>query len=91
MNNILTDFMEQDQSSYEYRVWQDNGGHHQAYLDQKCNRKKDCSNKAEYTILYSSQTYSEECACETHAEDCRKYPGQYKIVPYISEILKPFV
>jgi hypothetical protein len=32
-NYIGDDIWEQDQKNYEYRVWEDSGGHHQAYLD----------------------------------------------------------
>jgi hypothetical protein len=42
---------EGDQEHYEYRIWKDTGGHHQAYLDRKCNAVKDCPNRAEYTVL----------------------------------------
>lgn len=80
-----------DQESYEYRIWKDDGGHHQAYLNRKCNEKKDCPNDAEYTVLIYNQNYSEDCACSEHVTTYKKYPGQYRIVPYISEILKIFV
>jgi len=35
-----------DQEYYEYRLWTDNGGRHQAYINKKCNMKKDCPNDA---------------------------------------------
>lgn len=62
---------EEDLEHYDYRVWRDNGGHHQAYLDRKCNAKKDCPNKAIYTRLHHSDEdgqFTESCCCEEHKE-----------------------
>ena len=56
---------EQDQASYEYSQWKEAGGHHQAYLNRKCNIKKDCPNSAIYTYLFSDD-FSEDCSCEEH-------------------------
>ncbi len=77
-----------DQAAYEYRVWVDNGGHHQAYLDRKCNAIKDCPNKAIYTQLINEH-FTESCFCETHKETHNYSNG--KLVPYIPNVLKPFL
>lgn len=78
---------EQDQSSYEYRVWCDSGGAHQAYLNKTCNMKKDCPNKAVYTRLINDN-FSEECCCEEHK---RKDGGSIKHVKFITQVFKPFL
>jgi len=77
-----------DQEMYEYRLWQDAGGHHQAYLDRKCNFVKDCPNRAEYTQLISSD-FTEGCSCEEHKE-LWGY-GNSKLTKFIPNILKPFL
>lgn len=78
-----------DQTSYEYRVWRDYGGHHQAYLDRKCNAKKDCPNQAIYTRLRDQEEFTEDCYCEEH-----KILNTYfdsKLTKFIPQILKPFL
>lgn len=81
-----------DQYHYEYRVWKDNGGHHQAYLDRKCNAKKDCPNKAVYTRLHNGDEdgqFTEECCCEEHKE-----VGAYSnssLTKFIPNVLKVFL
>lgn len=79
---------EEDKESYEYKVWKDTGGHHQAYLDGMCNSIKDCPNKAIYST-YNYERFSEDSCCEEHG-DTRKYSG-YKLVPFISNKLKVFL
>jgi hypothetical protein len=77
-----------DREEYEYRLWKDNGGHHQAYLDRKCNFVKDCSNKAEYTQIISND-FTEGCCCEEHKE-LWGY-GNSKLTKFIPNVLKPFL
>jgi hypothetical protein len=77
-----------DQTSYEYRVWKDDGGHHQAYLNGKCNAEKDCANKAVYTRLMGDD-FTENCFCEIH-KDTRGF-SNYKLVPFIRNELKSFL
>lgn len=36
----------QDKESHDYRMWCDQGGHHLAYLNKKCNSVKNCCNAA---------------------------------------------
>lgn len=81
---------ERDQKAYEFRVWQDGGGHHAAYINRKCNIEKDCPNTALYTILYSGQDFSEDCACEEHAEEYKQY-ANYKVIKFIPHVLKAFL
>ncbi len=81
------DSWEDDQRSYEHRVWIDDGGHHQAYLDRKCNSRKNCPNKAVYTI-YINDRFSEDSTCEEHK---RKEGGSYSLVPFIRHELKVFL
>lgn len=78
----------EDQEAYEYRVWKDKGGHHQAYLDKKCNFVKDCPNKAVYTQLISGD-FTENCSCEEH-KHLWAY-GNSKLTKFIQNILKPFL
>jgi hypothetical protein len=77
-----------DQESYEYRLWCDNGGHHQAYLNKKCNIKKDCPNIAIYTLLHDHNEFTEEALCEEHKD--RKYSNS-TLTKFIPNILKPFL
>jgi hypothetical protein len=79
---------ERDQKAYEYRIWKDNGGFHQAYLDRKCNFEKDCPNEAIYTQLISDD-FTEGCCCEEH----KKLYGysNSKLTKFISNTLKPFL
>lgn len=79
---------EDDQKSYEYNVWRDNGGHHQAYLNRKCNSIKDCPNDAIYTLLHNDIDFTENSFCEEHKN--RKY-GNSTLVKFISNTLKPFL
>jgi len=79
---------EEDQEAYEYRVWKDNGGHHQAYLDKKCNFVKDCPNTAIYTQRISGE-FTENCTCEEHKE-LWNYMNA-KLVKFIPDVLKPFL
>jgi hypothetical protein len=77
-----------DLEMYEYRIWKDTGGHHQAYLNRKCNFVKDCPNRAEYTQLISGD-FTEGCACEEH-KTLWDYANS-KLVKFISNVLKPFL
>lgn len=74
---------------YEYRVWKDSGGHHQAYLDRKCNAVKDCPNRAEYTIRVSGD-FTEDCCCEEH-KNTRNNAINCTKVKFIPNVLKPFL
>lgn len=87
-DNVARDKWAEDQSAYEYRVWTDDGGHHQAYLDKKCNAIKDCPNKAIYSKFHNDE-FRENCMCEEH----KNYYGSVgdKTFPFISNILKPFL
>ena len=58
---------EQEFEAYEYRLWIDAGGHHQAYLNGVCNAIKNCPNKAIYS-LFNDEVFSEECRCEEHID-----------------------
>lgn len=78
----------EDQEAYEYRVWKDDGGHHQAYLDKKCNFVKDCPNKAVYTQLISDD-FTENCCCEEH-KHLWAY-GNSRLTKFIQNMLKPFL
>lgn len=80
---------EQDQESYEYRVWCDTGGHHQAYLDGKCNTVQNCMNKAIYTVRLSDE-FTEDCCCEAHATSW-KHALNADLIKFISNTLKPFL
>ena len=77
-----------DQEAYEYRVWKDEGGHHQAYLDRKCNAVKNCQNEAIYTHLVSDQ-FTEDCTCEEHKEFWMY--ANSKLTKFIPNVLKPFL
>lgn len=77
-----------DQTAYEYRVWKDNGGFHQAYLNRQCNFAKDCPNKAVYTQLISDE-FTEGCCCEDH-KDLLTY-GNSKLTKFIPHVLKAFL
>lgn len=79
---------DKDQACYEYRVWLDDGGHHQAYLDGKCNNKKDCPNKALYTLLHNDTEFTENSFCEEHKDN--KY-GNSTLTKFIPNVLKPFL
>lgn len=70
MGPIDRDHWEEDQRWYEYRVWKDTGGYHQAYMDGKCNAIKDCSNDAIYTVLHGGEDdeFSEGAHCEEHKD-----------------------
>jgi len=80
---------EQDQTSYEYRVWVDSGGFKQAYLNKKCNSEKDCPNKAVYTV-YMYEEFTEECCCEEHKARFNN-SRIYKLVPFIANVYKPYL
>jgi len=56
---------EKDKEIYEYQIWREEGGLHQAYLAGKCNAIKNCSNDAVYTIFYEDE-FTENSCCETH-------------------------
>ena len=79
---------ESDLEGYEYRVWCDEGNHHQAYLNKKCNFVKDCPNQAVYTQLIS-KNFTENCCCEDH-KDLFAYSNA-QLVKFISNTLKPFL
>lgn len=85
-----------DQTAYEFRIWKDTGGYRQAYLNRRCNEKKDCPNEAVYTVLYHDKEYSDKCCCQEHASEydwtnTGPNPNAYKLVPFISDTLKAFV
>jgi hypothetical protein len=80
---------DEDQKYYEYMIWKDNGGHHQAYLNGKCNAEKDCFNKAVYTRFHNDTEFTENCACEEHKE-LRSYSNS-KLTAFIPNVLKPFL
>lgn len=79
---------EKDQEIYEYMVWDRNGGRHQNYIDGLCNFIKDCKNKAIYTQNLSDE-FTENCCCEEHKNKSNPVNGEF--VPFISNILKPFL
>lgn len=88
-NDIIEeDQWERDQTMYEYIVWKDAGGHHQAYLNRKCNFVKDCPNQATYTQLISGE-FTENCCCEEHKE-LFGYSNS-SLTKFISNILKPYL
>ena len=72
----------------EYRVWKDTGGHHQAYLERRCNAIKECPSQALYTVLHNND-FTEECACEEH-KDKHLYSNS-KLTKFIPNVLKPFL
>ena len=80
---------EDDLEMYEYRLWKDAGGHHQAYLDKKCNMVKDCPNKAKYTELVSDD-FTERAACEDHKNQ-NSGCINCKMVPFIPNVFKPYL
>lgn len=77
-----------DKKLYEYRLWCDNGGHHQAYLDRKCNFEKDCPNQAKYTQLISGD-FTENSSCEEHKSQFQY--GNSVMVKFIPNNLKVFL
>jgi hypothetical protein len=77
-----------DKSHYDYRVWKDNGGHHQAYLNKKCNVVKECPETAVYTILMSGD-FTEDCCCEEHKET--HIYSNSKLTKFIPNVLKAFL
>ena len=84
----IEDPFKEDQEAYEYRLWEDNGGHHNAYMNGKCNVVVNCPNDAIYTYL-SSGSFSEDCSCEDHKET-RVYSNT-TLTKFISYKLKPFL
>jgi len=79
----------EDQQCYEYRVWRDDGGYHQAYLDRKCNAVKECPNEALYTVLHYGD-FSEDSLCDAHKDKKNHYSG-YSLTKFIPNVLKPFL
>lgn len=80
---------EDDQDIYENRIWRDDGGHHKAYLERKCNRHRDCNKEAVYTVMLSDE-FTEDSACEEHKKywnDC----VNAKLVKFIPNVLKAFL
>lgn len=80
---------QRDLEAYDYRIWHDNGGHHQAYLNKKCNQKKDCPNNAIYTVWLNDH-FTEDSSCEEH-KDRWKNSVSAKLVPFITNVFKPFL
>jgi hypothetical protein len=78
----------EDLEYYEYRIWRDNGGHHQAYLNKKCNAIKECPNQAVYTRMISDE-FTEYASCEEHKE--KHAYSNSNLVKFISNVLKPFL
>lgn len=81
---------ELDQETWEYRMWEDSGGFHQAFLNKKCNQKKDCPNKAVYTVIINEDIFSEEACCEEHKIRWKNTINA-RFVPFISDVLKAFL
>lgn len=85
---------ESDQSSYEERLWQDSDAPHQAYLNKKCNQRKDCPHEAVYSIFYDWEDqgglkFTEKTACEDHKPS---WPHSEAIAkPYVPPKLKIFL
>jgi hypothetical protein len=77
-----------DQEAYEYRVWKDEGGHHKAYMEKRCNSIKDCPNRAVYTLLHSGD-FSEDSACEEHKE--KRLYSNTRFTKFISPVLRAFL
>lgn len=77
-----------DQTAYEYRVWKDEGGHHKAYMEKRCNSVKDCPTRAVYTLLHSGD-FSEDSACEEH-KLTRCYSNT-RLTKFISPALRAFL
>lgn len=76
--------------NYEHKIWKDSGGHHQAYLNGKCNSVKDCPNDAIYTMMYDVDTFSEDSLCEEHSV-IRLRSRNSKLTKFISNELKIFL
>lgn len=77
---------DKDQTDYEYRMWVDSGGKHDAYVNGLCNSIKDCPNKALYSNLNYHDEFSEDCSCEEHKDEMYG-----KVVPFICDMLKAFL
>jgi hypothetical protein len=82
------DSWEHDQKSYEYRVWKDEGHHHTAYMEKRCNSVKDCPNRAVYTILHDGN-FSEDSACEEHKTV--QLASNYRLTKFVSPVLRAFL
>jgi hypothetical protein len=89
LNTIPSWTWEADSVLYDYKIWKDGGGHHQAYLDKKCNQVKNCINNAVYSILIDSE-FTEDTSCEEHKEK-GNFALNQKFVKFISNNLKPFL
>lgn len=79
---------QKDQEAYEYRVWKDEGGHHKAYMEKRCNSVKDCPNRAVYTLLHSGD-FSEDSSCEEHK--LTKCYSNTRYTKFISPALRAFL
>lgn len=77
-----------DQELYEYRVWKDEGGHHKAYMEKRCNSIKDCPNRAVYTLLHNGD-FSEDSACEEHK--LTQCYSNTRYTKFISPVLRAFL
>lgn len=87
---------EEDQTAYEYRVWKNDGGFRQAYLNRQCNAIKDCPNKAIYSLQIDSGTEYETITEQAFCEECSKNPGYpvsytEKFVKFVSNQVRPFL
>lgn len=80
---------EEDQNSYEERLWRDAGKHHQAYLDRICNKNRNCGKEAVYTIFLSDE-FTEDTSCEDHKDSWYNCVNA-KLVKFIPNVLKPFL
>lgn len=78
----------EDQQAYEYKVWKDAGGFHEAYMNRKCNVVKDCPNTAVYTLLHNHIKFTEEALCEQHKD--HKYLNS-TLTKFIPNVLKTFL
>lgn len=86
---LSADDYNDDQKQYEYLLFRDNGEHHQAYLEARCNQTIKCPNKTLYTLRYTEDTFTEECACEEH-KDSKPSMSEYR-TKFISNNLKAFL
>lgn len=81
---------ENDKELYDYQQWARGPSYKEAYLNKKCNAKKECSEIAAYTILNNTESYSIDCCCEQHKGRYDR-SFSYKLVPFIPDTLKSFV
>lgn len=85
-------FIEYDDELYEYkfRVWNQNGGAHNSYINELCNVHLECKNKAVYSQYYDDD-FTEVCSCEEHKDKLKIGFPNYKIGPFVKNNLKLFL